>query len=339
VVVIDTSVHTVFTTIPLAGPLTGIGVNRAGTTAYVARALPGPGQVHLIDLATDTVSGTTITVGNLPIAAGLFIGSYAPAATAPGAPTIGAATPGDTQASIAFTAPASDGGSPITGYTATCNPNGFTGTGAASPIVVTGLTNGVAYSCSVTATNAIDTGPASGTVSVTPAAPFVLATTAVVSRKTHGGTGVFEQPIDFAQPPAGAVSVEPRAIGAGHTIVFQFNGAIGNPGSVTSSAGAAASIASGNEVVVTLTGVADNSRVTVSLTGVNGVLSQSATIGFLVGDVNGSRSVTATDIVAVKARSGQLTAAGNFKFDLNASGSITATDILAVKGRSGFVLP
>jgi hypothetical protein len=38
----------------------------------------------------------------------------------PGAPTIGAATPGNTQATIAFTAPASNGGSAITGYTVTC---------------------------------------------------------------------------------------------------------------------------------------------------------------------------------------------------------------------------
>jgi hypothetical protein len=41
----------------------------------------------------------------------------------------------------------------------------------------------------------------------------------------------------------------------------------------------------------------------------------------------------------VKARSGQTTAAGNFRFDLNASGGINATDISAVKARSGLVLP
>ena len=68
-------------------------------------------------------------------------------------------------------------------------------------------------------------------------------------------------------------------------------------------------------------------------------MNATASLGFLVGDVNNSRSVTATDILQVKGRSGQVTDATNFKFDLNASGSITASDILAVKGRSGLVLP
>ncbi len=68
-------------------------------------------------------------------------------ATVPGAPTIGAATPGNGSASIAFAAPGNDGGSPITGYTASCTGGGstFTGTGAASPIAVGGLANGTAY--------------------------------------------------------------------------------------------------------------------------------------------------------------------------------------------------
>src|SRR5207253_2066432 len=90
-------------------------------------------------------------------------------ATVPGAPTIGTATRGNGQASVAFTPPASNGGSPITGYTATCNPGGINAGGAGSPIVVTGLANGTAYTCSVTATNSVGTGPASGTASVTPA--------------------------------------------------------------------------------------------------------------------------------------------------------------------------
>jgi len=93
--------------------------------------------------------------------------------TAPGAPTIGTAYAGTAQAVVTFTAPVSNGGSPITGYTVTSVPGGLTATGTASPITVTGLTNGTAYTFTVTATNAISTGVASSASnSVTPLAPI-----------------------------------------------------------------------------------------------------------------------------------------------------------------------
>lgn len=93
------------------------------------------------------------------------------AATVPGAPTIGTATAGDASASVTFTAPASDGGSAITGYTVTSSPGGLTGAGSASPITVTGLTNGTAYTFTVTATNSVGTSSASAASnSVTPQA-------------------------------------------------------------------------------------------------------------------------------------------------------------------------
>src|SRR5690606_11694156 len=66
------------------------------------------------------------------------------AVSAPDAPTIGIATAGDGQVSVAFSAPGNNGGSAITGYTVTSNPGNFTNTGAGSPIVITGLTNGTA---------------------------------------------------------------------------------------------------------------------------------------------------------------------------------------------------
>lgn len=96
--------------------------------------------------------------------------SFTVNAVAPGAPTIGTATAGDTTATVTFSAPASAGGSTITGYTVTANPGGATGTGAGSPITVTGLTNGVSYTFTVTATNAASlTGGASAVSnSVTP---------------------------------------------------------------------------------------------------------------------------------------------------------------------------
>jgi hypothetical protein len=82
-------------------------------------------------------------------------------ANPPGVPTIGTAKPGNAQTTVTFTAPVSDGGAPITSYTVTSSPGGFTGTGASSPITVTGLTNGTVYTFTVTATNGAGTGPAS----------------------------------------------------------------------------------------------------------------------------------------------------------------------------------
>ena len=58
-----------------------------------------------------------------------------------------------------------DGGSTISGYTATCTDGTtqYTGTSTTPRITVSGLTNGVSYSCSVTATNAAGTSTPSAT--------------------------------------------------------------------------------------------------------------------------------------------------------------------------------
>jgi len=83
--------------------------------------------------------------------------------TTPGAPTGVAAGGGDTQATVSWTAPADDGGSTITGYTVTSSPGALTATWTSGPLqaTVTGLTNGTSYTFTVTATNAVGTGPAS----------------------------------------------------------------------------------------------------------------------------------------------------------------------------------
>jgi uncharacterized protein (TIGR02145 family) len=96
----------------------------------------------------------------------------------PDAPTIGTATAGTAKATVAFTAPASDGGFTITSYTATSSPGGITGTlsrAGSGTITVTGLTAGTAYTFTVTATTVSGTGPASGASnSVTPTAPELI---------------------------------------------------------------------------------------------------------------------------------------------------------------------
>ena len=92
---------------------------------------------------------------------------------APGAPTGVHATAGNKQAEVAWTAPGSDGGTPITGYTATSSPGGKTCTTSGSlSCTVTGLTNGVAYTFTVTATNAIGTGSASAPSAAVTPLPF-----------------------------------------------------------------------------------------------------------------------------------------------------------------------
>ena len=201
-------------------------------------------------------------------------------------------------------------------------------------------------SCALTASQAGDANfsAASAAASVNVVANQATVTLiAVQSRKTHGAAGIYDVPIDLA-PVAGAITVEPRAIGAGHDIVFQFSGPVTFVRSASavdtfanSQAGTVTFTAS--EVTVRFASVSDNNSLMVSLLGVNNAVDKVVAVGFLLGDTNNSRSVNSSDISGMKARSGQTTTDANFRFDVNASGSINSSDISAVKARSGLVLP
>jgi uncharacterized repeat protein (TIGR01451 family) len=100
------------------------------------------------------------------------------APTVPGAPTGVSAMALDAMATVAWTAPASDGGSAITGYTVTAliggTPSGITASVSAnsSGAAVTGLTDGTTYTFTVRASNALGNGPESQPSNpVTPTAP------------------------------------------------------------------------------------------------------------------------------------------------------------------------
>ncbi|WP_049790019.1 Ig-like domain-containing protein [Paenibacillus sp. JDR-2] len=139
----------------------------AGATYYNIYMATASGQYTDDEVATvtastynveDLVNGTTyyfvVKAGN---AGGLGAKSNEASATpaiAPAAPTNVTATAGDGQVTLTFTAPADDGGSPITRYEVTVVPGNVVVSGTSSTIVVTGLSNGTSYTFTVKAINA-----------------------------------------------------------------------------------------------------------------------------------------------------------------------------------------
>jgi hypothetical protein len=195
-------------------------------------------------------------------------------ATVPSAPTIGTATGGDAQASVAFTVPGWNGGATITGYTATSTPGGITGTGSSSPIVVTGLTNGTTYTFKVKATNSVGTGtesaasnsvtPASATVPGAPtigtaAAGDASATVAFTPPGSNGGsaiTGYTATSSPGAITGTGAtspISVSGLTNGTAYTFTVKATNAVGT-GAASAASNSVTPAASGTAVTDTFTG-------------------------------------------------------------------------------------
>jgi phosphatidylethanolamine-binding protein (PEBP) family uncharacterized protein len=126
-----------------------------------------------IDFASINAAAISYTISGVSGSRLITRQIFYTAPTIASAPIIGtAASASSTSAAIAFSAPISNGGSVITSYTVACSAAGsvFQATGSSSPITITGLTAGTAYSCIVTAVNAVGVSAGSGSVSVTPGA-------------------------------------------------------------------------------------------------------------------------------------------------------------------------
>jgi chitinase len=131
----------------------------ATAATYVVTEADNAHKLRVEVRATNSL-GTSLPAYSLPTAAILSL---------PGPPLDVFAAAGDEKAFVYFSPPANAGGAALT-YTVVASPGGAFASGASSPIVVTGLTNGVTYTFTVSATNALGTGPASAPSNpVTPA--------------------------------------------------------------------------------------------------------------------------------------------------------------------------
>jgi hypothetical protein len=165
--------------------------------------------------------------------------SVKPGPTVPGAPTAATATAGDSQTTVTFSPPASNGGSPITGYTVISYPSGGVDANSGSTATthsVTNLTNGTAYDFTVTATNAVGTGPTSAPSNIVtphtllPGAPTgVSATpgdaTAWVSftpPTSNGGSAI--KGYTVTSYPSGGVDTNAGTTSTNHTVTQLTNG-------------------------------------------------------------------------------------------------------------------
>ncbi|MBS2022738.1 MAG: fibronectin type III domain-containing protein, partial [Deltaproteobacteria bacterium] len=117
--------------------------------------------------------------------------------TEPDAPTNVVTAQGNAFATVAWTAPAFDGGLPVVGYDVTASPGGAVmSTGSATNVVFTGLTNGTTYTFTVVAKNVVGSGPASSASTPVKPATVPNAPTSVNATSLQNG----QVPVSWTAP-------------------------------------------------------------------------------------------------------------------------------------------
>lgn len=180
----------------------------------------------------------------------------------PGLPTAVTAIAGNTEATVSFGAPTSDGGSAIVSYTVISTPGNLAATGTGSPITVAGLTNYTRYTFTVTATNSVGPGAASASsnsvrprspappgppTAVTAAAGNGEALVTLTAPASNGGVTISGYAV--TSNPAGGVDSNAKTTSLSHLITGLTNGAPYTfTVAATNSAGTGAASAPSNSV-------------------------------------------------------------------------------------------
>ncbi len=164
-----------------------------GTTGGTAN-LRGCGSTEAgaASVAMTWTIGATTNVALLAVS--YETGSGSPP-TVPGAPTLTAATAGDGVVALTWSPPASNGGSPITGYqilrgASSGGESLLTTVGAGTTFTDTAVANGATYWYRVAAINAVGTGSASNELAATPEAAAVIPGAPTLTGATAGNTTV-----------------------------------------------------------------------------------------------------------------------------------------------------
>ncbi|MBN8233293.1 VCBS repeat-containing protein [Corallococcus macrosporus] len=195
-------------------PITGYAVDVQPAVEGASVDVTGQ-QAHVTGLANGTAYTFTVRASN---AAGEGPASTASTAITtpdvPGAPLDLSAQAEDGATTVSWSAPTSDGGNALTGYTVTLQPGDVTQTlpSTQTQTHFTELTNGTAYTLHVVALNAVGTGP-EATETVTPVGPPAAPTDVVAVAGAGQLTLTWTAPTSNGGSPVTAYRVTPSVAG------------------------------------------------------------------------------------------------------------------------------
>ncbi|MGI8890568.1 MAG: S8 family serine peptidase [Chthoniobacterales bacterium] len=166
--------------------------------------------------------------------------------------------------------------------------------------------------------------------------------TGATSVKSHGS-----QTFGIPLPLSGEPGVECRNQRNSQTLIFTFSApVVSGDASLTSGSGrvAGSPAFTGNTMTVNLTQVTDVQKITLTLSSVTSNSSQmlpdtAVSMNVLVGDVDASKTVDATDVSTTRSQVGSPVTKANFREDVRVDGTINNGDVKGVRNATGHSLP